>query len=141
MSIDIKDIAGPGGKWVKVAAPGEEIVGDITDVFMQDATFEGEVRTTRKGKVIRELVFTLATALRDPDNPEDDGERVFATGGKWRLHEAIAAALKEADATAIEVGARIKITATGFDANDKRALTWSAKYKKPVAAPVSADDL
>jgi hypothetical protein len=141
MSIDIKDIAGPSGKWVKLAEAGDEIVGDITDVFMQDATFEGEVRTTRKGKVIRELVFTLATALRDADNAEDDGERVFATGGKWRLHEAIAAALKDADATALEVGGRIKITVTGTDKDDKRALTWSAKYKKPAAPAVSADDL
>lgn len=87
----------PGGSYVKWTAPGQVITGRVVDITERQARkFKSdELDTWDNGDPKIQFLFTIATDLRDPDNPTDDGERRFDVN-KW--------------------GAQLKALRTGIDA-------------------------
>jgi hypothetical protein len=125
----------PGAKF---DAPGTGVGGPITEPpsMQQQRDFTtGELKVWNDGQPQRQLVVTVQTQLRDPEITEDDGKRRFYVKGE--LKKAVAAAVRAAGATALEVGGVLTVTYTGDGVSAGRGMNapklYSATYVKPVA--------
>ncbi|BAH52266.1 hypothetical protein [Rhodococcus opacus] len=93
-----------------------------------------EPLTWKDGSPRMQMIVTVQTDLRDPANPDDDGQRRFYVRGKQQY--ALAAALKAVGANKVEQGGELYFTFTGEEPNAKNprlnpTKLYSAEYVKP----------
>lgn len=151
---DINDfLFGGGGKAAKFEQIGDFVEGTITDVRMTQQTSmdDNQPLTWSDGSPRMQLVITLQTNLSEGEN--DDGlRRIYAKGGNFEvaegsgksLKDAIADAVKRAEAKSIDEGGMLKVAHTGMGKKTNRGYQapklFKASYKAP-AVSVPADDL
>lgn len=146
---------GGGGKAAEFKQVGDMIVGTITNVEMaqQTALEDNKPLFWDDGSPRMQLVITLQTDQRDPDDETDEGlRRLYAKGGKFEvadgkgqgLKEAIADAYKKAGLKSIEVGHKLTVGYTGNGKTKTRGHNapklYSAKVE-PGSPSVPASDL
>lgn len=91
---------------------GSEIEGEVLDREVTQQTDPDNDNAplfwdAEQTKPKWQLVITLGTKLRDPQNPDDDGKRrIFA---KYKMLDAISEAVEEAEAEGVEVGGYLKV--------------------------------
>lgn len=153
MSKEIDDfLNGGGGKAAKFEEMGDSVEGEITEVKLSQQTdMETQAPLTwSDGSPRMQLVISLKTDQSDGEN--DDGiRRLFAKGGNYELasgsgksmKDAIAEAVKKANARTIEEGGYIKVAYTGQGKKTNRGFSapklWKASYKAPVQSVAAAD--
>ncbi|MEU9606183.1 hypothetical protein [Streptomyces sp. NPDC048057] len=104
-------LMGGGVPSAKFPTLGTTVSGRITErptVEQQRDFTSGELKFWDDGKPQMQLVVTLATAERDPANPEDDGTRRLYVKGQMK--NAVAAAVRGAGARGLEVGGTLSVT-------------------------------
>lgn len=117
--------------------PGTTIGGTIVDIGnqVQQKDDEGNPASWPDGNPKMLLPVTVATELRDPEIPDDDGHRTFWVSGN--LKKAIGSALRAAKAK-LAVGGVLQVTFTGFgEAKNKMYSAprlWTAVYAPPAPA-------
>lgn len=101
-----------GGKTFKFDGVGVSITGTVAAAeVMQKRNFDsGEPEFWSDGKPVQQIRITLDTDLRDPSDPEDDGQRSIYVKGWGDQLRALRSAIKAAGADDIEPGG--KFTAT-----------------------------
>ncbi|MFE7077906.1 hypothetical protein ACFU96_48350 [Streptomyces sp. NPDC057620] len=90
---------------------GTTVTGRVTErpsVEQQRDFTTGELKWWEDGKPQLQLVVTVSTSERDPENPDDDGTRRFYIKGQ--LKNAVAQAVRSAGAKGVEVGGTLTIT-------------------------------
>ncbi|SHU54827.1 hypothetical protein [Mycobacteroides abscessus] len=130
-----------GGKTAKFPTIGTEVRGTITAIHPpEDQTnLKGEVVKDKNGNPKKQVRINLATDLRDPDSPDDDGNRTLYVKG-W-MTGAIGLAVRHSGAKAPEVGGFLSVTFSeeepsttpGFDPTKKYTATY-----RPPASPGAA---
>ena len=117
--------------------------GRITEQpqLRQQTDFDtGELLTWDDGNPRMQLVVTVQTEQRDPQNSEDEGHRRFYVKGN--LQGAVRDAVKKSGAPGLEVGGSLFVTRSGRDEPKKRGMSgaWlhSAEYV-PAAANFVAE--
>lgn len=123
---------------------GDEVEGTIVNSKLTPQTdFEtGEPQTWPDGNPKMQIILDLETALRDPEKPYDDGiRRIYVKGNMLR---AIRDAVRQNGGQLLN-GGWAKITHSGLGTPPKKGLhapkLFTAEYKPPVSAGISADDL
>jgi hypothetical protein len=151
---DINDfLNGGGGRAAKFEEMGDFVEGEITEVKLSQQTDmeSGAPLTWSDGSPRMQLVIAIKTDQTDGEN--DDGvRRIYAKGGNYEvasgsgksMKDAIADAVKKANARTIEEGGYIKVAYTGQGKKTNRGFSapklWKASYKVPVQS-VAAEDL
>lgn len=117
-----------GGKtfFRKGDAPGRSVTGTVTATQVRQVTsfdtgkpeFWDEAKTQPK----RQVVITLATSERDPDDADDDGSRNVYVKGWGDQRRALAKAGKP------EVGDRLTVTYTGDAAPAVKGFNGERQY-------------
>lgn len=147
-------MGGAGGtksfSW-KGLVEGQGVEGKVTRIgdAVQAKKFgtDNELKTWPDGNPVMTVPIELATAERDPSEPEDDGARALWVEQSTALQKAIANAVIAAGKSAMEVGGTLKVWTSGFEptnkGNDKRlfAATWTPPGANVVmggAAPAAA---
>lgn len=154
MSNEVMDfLQGGSGRAAKFENIGDYIEGTITDVRLSQQTSmeDNTPLTWADGSPRMQLVVSLQTKDREGDG--DDGiRRIYAKGGTFEtaegkgksLKDAIADAIKRAEARSLDEGGTLKVAFTGLAKRTNRgyqpAKLWTASYKPPVAS-VAAEDL
>lgn len=154
MSADLNDfLFGGGGKAAKFEEVGDSVEGTIVEakVTQQTDMDDGTPLTWSDGSPRMQLVVSIQTDQRVDDN--DDGiRRIYAKGGNYEvasgtgtsLKQAIADAVKKAEAKSLDEGGWLKVGHTGLGKKTNRGYSapklFRAQYKAPVAS-ISADDL
>ncbi|MFE2353426.1 hypothetical protein [Streptomyces parvulus] len=104
-------LMGGGVPSAKFPTLGTTVSGRITErptVEQQRDFTTGELKFWDDGKPQMQLVVTLATNERDPENPEDDGARRLYVKGQMK--NAVASAVRSAGARGLEVGGTLTVT-------------------------------
>lgn len=100
----------------------------------------GKPKTWDDGSPAMQLVVSVQTDLRDPADPEDDGERTFYI--RANLQRAVANAVRAAGAKGLEVGGVLTVTYSGDGEAKKRGFSapklYTATYTPPTAAQQAA---
>lgn len=119
---------------------GDSITGTVMkppEKLQQTDINTGALKTWDDGKPKWYFRVTLATDLRDPTNPFDDGVRTLALS--WKRLDAVRAAVRAAGAENIEVGGKLWLRFDGYEDKTQAKykanpamVDWSAKYKPPV---------
>lgn len=160
MSKSVSEILNGGGsasaKW---DVKGTIHRGKVTDVKVVQArnVEDGQPAFWKDGSPKEQLVVTLQTDERDPENPDDDGERaLYLKGGKFTKTleggkiaktslEAVRDALKAAGSKDIDIDADLALQYV-ID-GDKTNPAFSppklfvSSYQAPVPAAVNIDSL
>lgn len=143
-------LMGGGVRSAKFETIGDKVTGTVVaaEVTQQTDITTGAPKTWDNGDPMMQLVVTLATDQRDPDDPDDTGERkLYLKGGKPTTSlGAVKAAIKAAGAKGIEVGATLALAYTGDGEPTKRGFNapkeYAAKYTAPPAIdPTAVDDI
>ncbi|MGW9437765.1 hypothetical protein [Streptomyces sp. NPDC055607] len=104
-------LMGGGVPSAKFPVLGTTVSGRITErptVEQQRDFTTGELKFWDDGKPQMQLVVTLATAERDPADPEDDGTRRLYIKGQMK--SAVASAVRATGARGLEVGGTLTVT-------------------------------
>jgi len=104
-------LMGGGVPSAKFPAIGATVSGRITErptVEQQRDYTTGDLKFWDDGKPQMQLVVTLATNERDPENPEDDGTRRLYVKGQMK--NAVASAVRATGARGLEVGGTLTVT-------------------------------
>ena len=131
------------GSWIKWDDLGEGtvITGTVLNTEMRQATKFGTTEPAfwDDGKPKMQLNITMATALRDPDDPQDDGTRSLSINLWSGQKSALVAALKAAGAKNINPGDQFSaVWVSGAErAGDPRVFA----YKLEPGAGKLADSL
>ena len=84
-----------------------------------------------------QLRVVLTTDERDPEDPEDSGERAVYVRGN--MQRAVAQAVRQAGARGLAVGGKLLIKYSGDGKATRRGLNapklYEAKYRPPAAEP------
>ena len=106
------DLLEGGGKSAKFETVGDTTKGQVVSAESRQQTdyTSGEPLTWDDGNPRMQLVITLATDERDPDDPTDDGHRNIYCKGK--MLNAVKQALKAAGQK-LEVGGTLAVQYTG----------------------------
>jgi len=138
---------GGGGKAAKFENIGDTVEGTITDVKVaQQTSMEDNTPLTwADGSPRMQLIITLQTEAKDSD--DDDGVRkVYAKGGKYEvaegtgtsLKDAIADAVKKAEAKSIDEGGVLRVGFTGMGKKTNRGFSAPKLYRATYTAPVKS---
>jgi hypothetical protein len=145
---DVNDfLFGGGGKAAKFDQIGDFCEGTITDVRMTQQTSmdDNQPLTWSDGSPRMQLVITLQTKLTEGEN--DDGlRRLYAKGGNFEVAEgsgksmkdAIADAVKRAEAKSIDEGGTLKVAYTGVGKKTNRGYQAPKLFKAAYKVPVSS---
>lgn len=132
-------LMGGGLAAAKFPTVGTTITGRIVrkpEARQQTDIETGEPLTFANGDPRMQIVVNLATAERDPDKPEDDGERALYIKGN--MLNAIRDAVRKTGAAGLEVGGTLTVTYTGDGEKKNRAFNapklYTATYVPPAAA-------
>jgi hypothetical protein len=126
-----------GGKSASFPHIGSKITGTVSappELQQQRDMESGKPLTWDDGNPRMQMVITLDTDERDPEDPDDDGtRRLFVKSG---MKAALARAVKAAGASRIEVGGRLTVTYTADDnARKKKGFNapkiYEATYVRP----------
>lgn len=128
------DLLEGGGKSAKFTEIGDTVKGAVVSAESRQQTdyTSGEPLTWDDGNPRMQLVITLATDQRDPDDPTDDGHRNLYAKGK--LLDAIRQALKAAGVKLAEGGTlAVQYTGDGTPKNPKHnpPKEYVAEYAPP----------
>ncbi|WP_192809767.1 hypothetical protein [Actinomadura rudentiformis] len=123
----------------KFPAVGTTVTGTITtepEVRQQTDIQTGTPKTWGDGSPRMQLVVILATSERDPEIPDDDGERAVYI--KANMQKAVRDAVRKAGANGLAVGGTLSITYSG-DGQAKGAgfnppKLFTAAYQPPANA-------
>lgn len=143
-------LLGGGGASAKFEAAGDQITGTIesTEVRQQTDLATGNPLTWDNGDPRMQLVVTLKTSLKDDE--DDDGVRkVYVKGstkaGSKSLHDAVAAAVRNAGAKGLEEGGALTVTFVGTEPSKTRGFNdrklYEASYVSPDKAAQTGDYL
>ena len=122
---------------------GDTVVGIIArqPEVQQQRDFEtGELRVWSDGNPMMQLRVVLSTDQRDPEDPEDSGERAVYIRGN--MQRAVAQAVRAASAPGLEVGGKLLIKYIADGKATRRGFNppkvYEAKYRAPAreATPV-----
>ncbi|QDN57345.1 hypothetical protein [Streptomyces sp. S1D4-20] len=138
-------LMGGGVPSAKFPAVGHTVSGRITEkpTVEQQRNYEDDkLKFWDDGKPMMQLVVTLATSERDPENPEDDGTRRLYVKGYMK--NAVASAVRSAGARGLEVGGILTVTYSG-DGEKKNAKfnapkLFTAQYVAAAAAELHTPD-
>jgi hypothetical protein len=141
-------LLGGGGSSAKFEQIGDSITGVIISTAVQQQTdiATGVPLTWDNGDPRQQLVVTISTSLRDPDNPDDDGVRnLYVKGSKkagtQSMHDAVATAVRQAGGKGLEEGGTLTVTFVGEEPPVTRGMSarklWSATYVQPDRAAQS----
>jgi hypothetical protein len=124
---------------------GDQVVGYIArqPEVQQQRDFEtGEMKHWSDGNPMMQLRVVLSTELRDPDDPEDSGERAIYIRGN--MQRAVAQAVRAASAPGLEVGGKLLIKYIADGKAARRGFNppkvYEAKYRAPEREAVPAAD-
>lgn len=121
---------------------GTTVTGTIvgTEVRQQTDIKDGTPLTWDNGDPRMQLVVSLQTDQRLPNEPDDDGIRaLYVKGskapGSRSLHDAVRAAVQAANAPGIEVGGTLTVSYIGSEPSQTRGFNdrklWEATYVAP----------
>ncbi len=122
---------------------GDTVVGIIArqPEVQQQRDFEtGELKHWSDGNPMMQLRVVLATDQRDPEDPEDSGERAVYIRGN--MQRAVAQAVRAASAPGLEVGGKLLIKYVADGKAARRGFNppklYEARYRAPAreATPV-----
>jgi hypothetical protein len=145
-------LMGGGGASAKFPIIGATVSGRITQeptVEQQKDFTTNELKFYDDGKPQLQVVVTLATAERDPANPDDDGTRRLYIKGQMRT--AVSTAVRAAGAPHLQVGGTLTVTYShdgvaknprfnapkNFTATYVPAAANALHAPEPVAAPAA----
>jgi hypothetical protein len=135
-------LMGGGTRSAKFEHPGDKISGEILSVETKQQTDlkDGSPKFWDNGDPMWQVVVTLQTEQRDPDDADDDGKRAIYVKGSMKYAstaKAIADAVRTAGAKTLEVGGTLAVAYTGDGEATSRGFNppklYSAAYKAPVA--------
>lgn len=134
---DSADFFGGGAKYFGFPVPGTTITGTIIDdpVTRQQTDPEsGDLKTWKDGSPMLVLVVQLATNLRDPSEPDDDGSRSVWVSVQG-MRQAIGKAVRQAGRKQLDVGGTLTVTYVGDGEKTNPKLNapklFSAHYVAP----------
>lgn len=144
MTVSANDLLMGGGvAAAKFPAIGTVITGRIVrapEARQQTDIESGEPLTFANGDPRMQIVCPLATELRDPANPDDNGDRNLYIKGN--MLNAVRDAVKKAGAKGLEVGGTLTITYIADGEKKNRAFNapklYSALYAPPTAEAANA---
>jgi hypothetical protein len=128
----------------KFEQPGTIVEGRVTDIgdpFHATKFGSQEKDYWPSGDPIMNVSVTLQTNDRDPQDPEDDGQRriyVTVSGKEGGQLWAIRAALKAARQKDLAVGGYLKVQFTGYDPESKNQQNPRKLYRAAYTAPAGA---
>lgn len=127
--------SGSGAPGFKFASPGDTISGYITHLdAVQDRDFKTkELKFWPSGDNLMIPLVTVQTDLRDPEIPEDDGQRTAWIRGRYAT-EAVRQATKAAGKRRLEEGGRFMLRYTGNGTAEKGLnppKLFEARYAPP----------
>jgi|SRR5690625_3474034 len=139
-------LLGGAGKSAKFEAIGDSISGTITaspEVRQQTDLATGKPKTWDDGHPIYQLVVSLQTTQRDPDDPDDDGVRnLYVKGskkaGSKSLHDAVAQAVRSSGARGLEIGGTLTVKFVGERAPETRGFNPAKQYEATYTPPSNA---
>lgn len=120
---------------------GDTVKGVIiaSEVSQQRDFQTGKPKFYDDGNPMMQLVVTLATDLRDPERPDDDGHRrIFAprTGKPQSMFQAIRTVVQRSGGR-LEEGGTLAVKHVGTEASETRGFNprklYEAAYKPPTA--------
>jgi hypothetical protein len=118
---------------------GDHVVGFIgrqPEVTQQRDFESGEPKFWSDGNPMMQLRVVLNTDGRDPEDPEDSGERAVYIRGN--MQKAVAQAVRQAGAPGLEIGGKLLIRYVADGKPTRRGLNppkvYEAKYRPPAAA-------
>jgi hypothetical protein len=138
-------LMGGGVPSAKFPSVGTTVSGRITErpTVEQQRNYEDDKpKFWDDGKPMMQLVVTISTNERDPENPEDDGTRRLYVKGYMKT--AVAGAVRQAGARGLEVGGVLSVTYSG-DGEKKNPKfnapkLFTAQYTPAAAAELNAPD-
>jgi hypothetical protein len=123
----------------KFATPGTTVAGTVArepEVQQQRDFTSGEAKFWDDGKPMQQLQVILATSERDPQVPDDDGQRAVYVKGN--LLKAVREAIRKSGANGIKIGGTLTVTYTGDGESTRRGMNppklYAATYTPPAAA-------
>lgn len=135
--------APPASHSAKFVSPGDTISGQIKEISEpMQCTDYGTNKPSYwpSGDPMMQAKITLATDLRDPEDPQDDGKRglwVVQSGKQGGLLWAIREAIKEAGVDTIKPGGFLQVAFVGTDPESKNPQNprkmYQARYQGPAA--------
>ena len=124
---------------------GDSVVGIIArqPEVQQQRDFEtGELKVWQDGNPMMQLRVVLQTDQRDPDDPEDSGERAVYIRGN--MQRAVAQAVRAASAPGLEVGGKLLIKYVADGKAARRGFNppkvYEAKYRAPAREATAVPD-
>jgi hypothetical protein len=124
---------------------GDTIVGFIArqPEVQQQRDFEtGELKHWSDGNPMMQLRVVLSTEQRDPEDPEDSGERAVYIRGN--MQRAVAQAVRAGSAPGLEVGGKLLIKYVADGKATRRGFNppkvYEAKYRAPAREAVPVPD-
>lgn len=131
-----------GGKSAKFPAIGTTVTGVIAnppEVQQQRDPADSKPKFWDDGKPMLQLRVTLATAERDPADPEDDGERNLYVKGQ--MQRAIRDAVKAAGAARLDVGGTLTVTYVADGEKKNAAFNAPKVYAAAYVPPNPLDQI
>lgn len=143
---------GGGGKAAKFDEVGDQVTGTIIDakISQQTSMEDNTPLTWSDGSPRMQLVISLQTDERADDN--DDGvRRLYAKGGRYEvasgtgssMKDAVADAVKKANARSLDEGGTLTVAHTGVGKKTNRGFSapklFRARYEPPKASIASGD--
>lgn len=141
-------MGGGGAPSAKFPTIGTTVKGTIVS-FETTQQIDFATKLPKKwddGNPMMQLVVTLQTEERDPDEPDDDGKRRLFV--KSQMREAVADAVRAVGGNGLEHGATLAVRYESDKPSQRGNPTkiYRAQYQRPTAdvgagSGVSADDL
>ena len=130
------DFMAGGAKTVPFDNIGDSVTGVVIappEPRRQTDPETGEPKTFKNGQPMIMWAVRIATNLRDPQDPYDDGERMIYL--KWKSQDAVKNAVRASGARGLEPGGTLTLTMSGFGPKTKSAWNppkeWTARYVPP----------
>lgn len=120
------------GAAVKFENVGDTITGRISGALSErQATYNGQARTTKKGKPVMEIVVPMI---------DTNGNERTLYASSWRMQRAIQDAVMVSGAKDVEQGGVLTVTFSGHEQGEgaQPAKAFSAQYQAPGAAPAES---
>lgn len=142
MSVDANELLlSSGVRSASFSKIGDSVSGVILakpEVQQQRDFTTGEPKVYSDGNPRLQIRVVLSTEQRDPEDPDDNGERAVYIKGA--MQKAVAAAVRKAGATGLQVGGKLAIKYTGDGVPAQRGLNppklFAARYEAPADVPV-----
>lgn len=130
------DFMAGGAKTIPFDNVGDTVTGVVLaqpEARKQTHPDTGEPKLFPNGQPMIMWAIRVATELRDPQDPYDDGERVIYL--KWKSQDAVKNAVRASGAQTIEPGGILTLTMSGLGEKKKAAWNapkeWQARYQPP----------